>query len=177
MKKILILLASIFLLNGCIESVALLGPATGAANGKIVQSSVKSAVSLGIKKATGQSPLEHALSYAEEKNPNKKKAKCISFIEKTNSEACAIAKKQISLAQTKVKKIVAEQKMSFNKIFNQARKEGKDSFIFNNKIYNTKFKKNDVVEKKIKQKKSAKELALIVQTAIKEKSKIKHLDQ
>jgi ribosomal protein L22 len=177
MKKILFLLVSIFLLNGCVESVALLGPATGAANGKIIQSSAKSAFSLGIKKATGKSPLEHALGYAEEKNPNKKKAKCISFIEKTNSEACAIAKKQVSLAQTKLKKIVAEQKMSFKKNFNQARKEGKDSFIFNNKIYNTKFKKNDVVVKTIEPKKSATELALIIQTAIKEKSKIKHLDQ
>jgi tellurite resistance protein len=62
--------------------------------------------------------------------------------------------------------------MSFKKNFNQARKEGKDSFIFNNKIYNTKFKKNDVVVKTIEPKKSATELALIIQTAIKEKSKI-----
>ena len=54
MKKIIILIASMFLLAGCIESIALLGgPATGAANGKILQSSLKSAASYGIKKATG----------------------------------------------------------------------------------------------------------------------------
>tara|TARA_B110000971_G_scaffold204137_1_gene225259 strand:+ start:433 stop:966 length:534 start_codon:yes stop_codon:yes gene_type:complete len=177
MKKILVLLSSMFLLVGCVESMALLGPATGAANGKIVQGSIKSAVSYGVKKQTGKSPLEHAIAYAEEKNPNKKKEKCISFIEKTNSEACAIAKKQISLAQTKVKEIVAQKKISFKKHFNQARKEGKESFIFDNKIYNTTFKKNEVVEKTIERKKTPMELALIVQAAIKEKSKIKYLDR
>ena len=177
MKKILVLLSSMFLLVGCVESMALLGPATGAANGKIVQGSIKSAVSYGVKKQTGKSPLEHAIAYAEEKNPNKKKEKCISFIEKTNSEACAIAKKQVSLAQTKVKEIVAQKKISFKKHFNQARKEGKESFIFDNKIYNTTFKKNEVVEKTIERKKTPMELALIVQAAIKEKSKIKYLDR
>ena len=177
MKKILVLLSSMFLLVGCVESIALLGPATGAANGKIVQGSIKSAVSYGVKKQTGKSPLEHAIAYAEEKNPNEKKEKCISFIEKTNSEACAIAKKQISLAQTKLKEIVTQKKISFKKHFNQARKEGKESFIFDNKIYNTTFKKNEVVEKTIERKKTPMELALIVQAAIKEKSKIKYLDR
>ena len=38
MKKILILLSAIFLLNGCAESLALLG--TGTSNGKILQSSL-----------------------------------------------------------------------------------------------------------------------------------------
>ena len=56
--------------------------------------------------------------------------------------------------------------------------------IFNNKIYSTTFKENDVAfnknddaEKKIEPKKSPLELALIVQTAIKKKSKIKSLDR
>ena len=63
MKKITILLSSMFLLAGCIESVALLGPATGATNGKIVQSSLKSAVSYGVKKTTGKTPIGHALAF------------------------------------------------------------------------------------------------------------------
>jgi hypothetical protein len=96
MNKIFILLISIFLLSGCASGVALIGPATGAANGKIAQSTLKSAVSYGIKKQTGKSPLEHALAYAGEKNPNNKKEKCISFIEKTNSIVCAVINKNIS---------------------------------------------------------------------------------
>ena len=87
MKKIFILLASMFFLTGCFESLALVGPVTGASNGKIVQSSLKEAVSYGIKKGTGKSPIEHALAYSEEKNPEKKKEPCISFIEKKNSES------------------------------------------------------------------------------------------
>ena len=96
MKKILILLSTIFLLNGCAESLALLG--TGTSNGKILQSSLNSAVSYGVKKQTGKTPLEHAITFAEEKNPEKKRETCISFIQITKSEFCTIAKKQISVA-------------------------------------------------------------------------------
>ena len=62
MKKILALLASTFLLAGCVESLALLGPITGVASGKALQSSVQSSVSYAIKKQTGKSPFEHALA-------------------------------------------------------------------------------------------------------------------
>ena len=71
MKKILLLLSTIFLLNSCAESLALLGP--GASNGRFVQSSLNSAISYGIKKQTGKTPLEHAIAYAEEKIQKEKK--------------------------------------------------------------------------------------------------------
>jgi|TARA_A100001015_G_scaffold232512_1_gene263415 uncharacterized protein YceK len=100
MKKILLLLSIIFLLNGCAESLALLGP--GASNGKFVQSSLNSAISYGVKKQTGKTPLEHAIAYAETKNPEKKKETCISSFEITRSEFCTIVKKQISLKNTAI---------------------------------------------------------------------------
>ena len=102
MKKILVLLSMIFLLNGCAESLALLGTSTS--NGKILQSSLNSAISYGVKKQTGKSPLEHAFAYAEERNPKKKKEPCLSFIEKTNSEICALLKKQLKLTKSKILK-------------------------------------------------------------------------
>ena len=71
MRKILGLLVALLLLNGCAESVAFLS--TGASNGRIVQSSLNSAISIGVKKQTGKTPLEHAIAYAEEKNPEKKR--------------------------------------------------------------------------------------------------------
>jgi len=101
MKKVLISLSLLLLLNGCAESIALLG--TGASNGRIVQSSLNSAISYGLKTQTGKTPLEHAIAYAEKKNPGKKKGTCISSIEKTRSELCTIAKKQISLTSTTLK--------------------------------------------------------------------------
>ena len=100
MKKTLGLLIVLFLLNGCAESVALLG--TSASNGKILQSSLNSALSYGVKKQTGKTPLEHAIAYAEKKNPEKKKEPCLSFVEKTNSEICALLKKQLKLTKSKI---------------------------------------------------------------------------
>ena len=101
MKKVLISLLLLFFLNGCAESIALLG--TGASNGRIVQSSLNSAISYGLKTHTGKTPLEHAIAYAEKKNPDKKQDTCISSIERTRSEFCAVAKKQISLTTIALK--------------------------------------------------------------------------
>ena len=100
MGKIIGLLVGLLLLNGCAESVALLS--TGASNGRIVQSSLNSALSYSVKKQTGKTPLEHAIAYAEEKNPEKKKEPCLSFVEKTNSEICALLKRQLKLTQSKI---------------------------------------------------------------------------
>ena len=205
MKKIFFLLTSLMLLSGCVETMALLGPASSVVGGgNIVHSSISSAASYGVKKTTGKSPVQHALAYAEEKNPNKEKKRCISFIKKTNSEACAIVKKQATLTKAKVKKKTKSffKKNTLNKknvvtkkvtetavsprgqAFAKAKKEGKDSFVFKGKIYNTKFKEVDAGktvnpffkkyvstnkknnEDQIKNKKSIMELALDLQTAL-----------
>ena len=100
MGKIFGLLVALLLLNSCAESVALLS--TGASNGRIVQSSLNSAISYSVKKQTGKTPLEHAIAYAEEKNPEIKKEPCLSFVEKTNSEICALLKKQLKLTKSKI---------------------------------------------------------------------------
>ena len=115
MKKIFGLLTALLLLNGCAESVALLGGSVGgASSGKMLQSSLNTAISYGVKKHTGKSPLEHALAYAEEKNPEKRKETCVSFIERTRSEFCTIVKKQISLTSiaAKEKALVIAKKYS-----------------------------------------------------------------
>ena len=115
MKKATSLLIVFFVLTGCAETVALLGPASSLmGGGNIIQSSATSAVDYGIKKKTGKGALGHIIAYAEEKNPDKIKDRCISFVKKTESEACYIAKKQISTAKNaavkKIKKVVAPSK-------------------------------------------------------------------
>jgi len=103
MKKIFGLLTTLLLLNGCAESVALLGTSVGSAsNGKMLQSSLSSAISYGVKQQTGNTPLEHVVAYAEKVNPEKKKEPCLSFVSKTNSEVCAIIKKQLNLTKSKI---------------------------------------------------------------------------
>ena len=133
MKKILLLLPTIFLLNGCAESLALLGP--GASNGRLVQSSLNSAISYGVKKQTGKTPLEHAVAYAVEKNPDRKEETCISSFEITRSEFCTIVKKQINLKSTAVIKKTADivKKYPKNKIkdISKIEKIAKKSIIYN----------------------------------------------
>ena len=133
MKKISLLLSTISLLNGCAESLALLGP--GASNGRFVQSSLNSAISYGVKKQTGKTPLEHAIAYAEEKNPERKKETCISSFEITRSEFCTIAKKQIKLKSTAMVKKTTDFVKEFpkNKIkeISKIEKIAKKSIIYN----------------------------------------------
>ena len=123
----------IFLLNGCAESLALLG--TSASNGRLVQSSLNSAISYGVKKQTGKTPLEHAIAYAEEKNPERKKEACISSFEITRSEFCTIVKKQIksksASALEKTADIVKEYPKNKIKKISKIEKIAKKSIIYN----------------------------------------------
>ena len=78
MKKIISLTFTLILLTSCAESLALLGPAsTSITGGNLAQSAASSAISLGVKKQTGKSPMEHAMVYAKKHNPEMKKSKCI----------------------------------------------------------------------------------------------------
>ena len=133
MKKIFLLLSTILLLNGCAESLALLG--SGASNGRIVQSSLNSAISYGIKKQTGKTPLEHAIAYAEEINPERKKETCISHLEITRSEICTIVKKQVKLKSTEIieksAEIVKEYQKNKIKKISKIEKIAKKSIIYN----------------------------------------------
>ena len=133
MKKILFLFTSFLFLNGCAESIALLG--SGASNGRIVQSSLNSAISYGVKKQTGKTPLEHAIAYAEEKNPQKKKETCISSIEITRSEFCTIVKKKIKVKSTEIieKTVETVKEYPKNKIkeISKIEKIAKKSIIYN----------------------------------------------
>ena len=173
MKKTFIFLTLLCLLNGCVESVALLGStAGGASSGRVLQSSLNSAISYGIKKQTGKTPLGHAISYAEEVNPEKKKEKCISFVEKTRSEFCTVIKKQITLTNTKIKE----------KTLTVVKKPVKTKNI-NVEAKNTKSKDVVIAEKKnifnilFDTKNSPRQLAIALQTKIKEKSKKNYLNE
>ena len=103
MKKILGSMLLLTLLSSCAESLALLGPtSTAVTGGNIAQSALSSSLNYGVKKRTGKSPMQHAIAYAENMNPEKKKEPCLSFAEKTNSEICAIVKKQLKMTKSKI---------------------------------------------------------------------------
>ena len=108
MKKNFCLLLVFIFLSGCFGSVAFLGPASttaaSGASGNIARGAFTSTVSYGVKKSTGKLPIEHAVDYAGEKNPEKKKEPCSVFDEKTNSKICSIVKKQLNLTKSKILK-------------------------------------------------------------------------
>ena len=136
MKKILGFLLGLTLLTGCAESLALLGPtSTAVTGGNIAQSAFSSAVNYGVKKQTGKTPLEHAIAYAEEKNPERKKETCFSSFEITRSEFCTIVKKQIKLKSTAMIEntadIVKEHTIKKIKIISKIEKIAKKSDIYN----------------------------------------------
>tara|TARA_B110000967_G_C18802771_1_gene519391 strand:- start:485 stop:1015 length:531 start_codon:yes stop_codon:yes gene_type:complete len=165
MRKALILSSLLFFLNGCVESFALLGSSIGgASSGKMLQSSLKSTVSYGIKKTTGKTPLGHVLSYAEVVNPEKKKETCISFIEKTRSEFCSIVKKKISLANVVIKEKTHMVMKNDYKIKNTLNVE---KAIKSKDEADEKFLNKDVT----KSKKTPRELAIAIQDKIKNKYK------
>tara|TARA_B100000900_G_scaffold88589_1_gene72136 strand:+ start:386 stop:727 length:342 start_codon:yes stop_codon:yes gene_type:complete len=105
LRKIIISLSLATFLTSCAETVALLGPAsTAAGGGNIARSTFTTVVDYGIKKSTGKSSFEHALGYAEKHNPDRKKVKCVNFLEVTETEVCSILKKRVSELRSKIDK-------------------------------------------------------------------------
>ena len=103
MKKLFLLLFFTLMLSGCYSSTAFIGSAGSlASGGNMVQSTVSSAVSYGIQKRTGKNPVEHFIAYTEKHNPHKEKVKCVSFLEASETELCAIIKKNISETKEKI---------------------------------------------------------------------------
>jgi hypothetical protein len=118
------LIVILILLNGCVESMALLGPATsGLGSGKLAQSAASSALSYGVKQQTGKTPSQHALAYVKKHNPEEKKKRCLEFIKATNSKTCAALKENINKTS---KKIVEVKKsiLSKSRIEDLAKKSG-----------------------------------------------------
>jgi len=103
LKKVLISMMLTMFLTNCAETVAFLGPASSAAGGgNVVRSTFTSAVDYGIKKSTGKSSLEHAIGLAEKHNPERKKVKCVNFLEVTESEVCSVLKKRVSELKSQI---------------------------------------------------------------------------
>ena len=64
MKKIFLLFISFSLLTGCVQSVALLGPAlTVVKTGSIQQAFLGESINQGIKKETGKNVSEHVMQF------------------------------------------------------------------------------------------------------------------
>jgi len=191
MKKTFFLTASLILLTSCAETLALLGPASSVlGGGNVVHSSISSATTYAVKKTTGKSPVQHALAYASEKNPNKKKDRCLSFVKETESEACYIAKKQLSSVKKntlkKIKNVIETPKPKVVKKIKIGQKtatqveEEKKMYslqVKEKKMYSLQVKKKRINSLQVKEKKIPKLISvesMLLETAM-SKKQINHL--
>ena len=102
MNKFFVLLLSMFLLNGCIESFVAIGASSS--NGKMAQSAIKTGVSYSIKAQTGKSPMEHALNYGNTRNSKNSSDPCVALLNNKSSDMCVLLKDQTKNIKTKIKK-------------------------------------------------------------------------
>ena len=76
MKKVVFVVVITLFLNGCIQVLALVGPAaTGVASGNIYQSAISYSLSYGVKKATGKTIIENVIDLNKDSKHREKIAK------------------------------------------------------------------------------------------------------
>ena len=94
-RKVLFLIFSSFFLAGCFaESLTLVQSGVGVSQGRVIQSAISPAVSLGIKKTTGRFPIEHIIKKEQERIAKK----ALNFEDKiiqSTKKTIAISKEKI----------------------------------------------------------------------------------
>ncbi len=104
LKKFILAVTSGLLLTGCFaESLTLVSSGAGVSQGRMVQSSLSSAASYGIKKTTGKFPLEHVI-----KQEKQRIAKKTSQFEKKIIENTRTIKNKIEVSKAKSLPIIKE---------------------------------------------------------------------
>jgi len=94
-RKVLFLIFSSFFLAGCFaESLTLVQSGVGASQGRVLQSAISPAVSLGIKKTTGKFPIEHIIK-KEQQRIAKKALNLEDKIIKSTKRTIEISKEKI----------------------------------------------------------------------------------
>tara|TARA_B100000700_G_C14563646_1_gene632277 strand:+ start:74 stop:484 length:411 start_codon:yes stop_codon:yes gene_type:complete len=93
-KNIVFLIFSSVFLSGCFaESMTLVSTGAGASQGRLVQSSLSSAVSYGIKKTTGKFPIEHVIIKKTKKIAKKTSEMERKLIQKTKTKITSSGEK------------------------------------------------------------------------------------
>ena len=101
MKKILGLLLLGFLLSGCYtQSLTMVGPATGIAQGRMASTVLSTGINYGVKEKTGKFPIEHFL-----KREKDKLVKKVLIIEKEIIKTSSAVKNKIINEKNNVAKI------------------------------------------------------------------------
>ena len=101
-RKIVFLILSSFFLAGCFaESMTLVQSGVGASQGRVLQSTISPAISLGVKKATGKFPIEHII-VKEKQRMAKKASEFENKIIESAKKKIEISKKKIEISKEKI---------------------------------------------------------------------------
>ena len=107
-KRIVFLLLCSMLLIGCFaESMTLVSTGAGASQGRLVQSSLSSAASYGIKKTTGKFPIEHIIT-REKQRIAKKTSELETKIIKGANKQIKISKEKVMPVKNIVEKQITK---------------------------------------------------------------------
>ena len=107
-KRIVFLLLSSMLLIGCFaESMTLVSTGAGASQGRLVQSSLSSAASYGIKKTTVKFPIEHIIT-REKQRIAKKTSELETKIIKGANKQIKISKEKVMPVKNIVEKQITK---------------------------------------------------------------------
>ena len=133
-RKVLFLIFSSFFLAGCFaESLTLVQSGVGASQGRVIQSAISPAVSLGIKKTTGRFPIEHIIK----KKQKRIAKKALSFEDKiiqSTKRTIAISKEKIAPIKNNVENQVTKLNDNLFKIKTFAVKNFKHKPRFSYKV-------------------------------------------
>ena len=114
-KRVIFLFLSSILLTGCFaQSMTLVGTGAGASQGRLLQSSISSIASYGIKEATGKFPLEHAIKRQKQRIAKKTSDFENKIIEGTK-KTIKVSKEKILPVKNNIKNKVAKFSYSLNK--------------------------------------------------------------
>ncbi len=133
-RKVLFLIFSSFFLAGCFaESLTLVQSGVGASQGRVIQSAISPAVSLGIKKTTGRFPIEHIIK-KEQKRIAKKALNFEDKIIQSTKRTIAISKEKIAPIKNNVENQVTKLNDNLFKIKTFAVKNFKHKPRFSYKV-------------------------------------------
>tara|TARA_Y100000817_G_C16842370_1_gene538599 strand:- start:118 stop:543 length:426 start_codon:yes stop_codon:yes gene_type:complete len=134
MKHLSVLLLFFFLLSGCYQSsltpMMIVGPAAGAAQGKIVSSALSTGINYAVKEKTGKFPYEHIIKREKDK-VLKKAAKLEKTVTFSSKELKSKLGKSTEMIMSKKDENTKKLYVSLKKV----KKITKETFVANNQRY------------------------------------------
>ena len=142
MNRLLIYFFLFFFISGCYQSsltpMMVIGPATGATQGKLAQSILSTSINYGVKEKTGKYPYEHIIKRERDKllkKASKVEKKIVSASQNLKSKTTESTKKIINHGDYISKKNLKEKAPNLYASFFKIKEASKETFFTNRPRY------------------------------------------